>query len=187
MERRLQLAIGGVLVAAGLGAGGYILEQYLRGRIGSAYLRGVTTAANPPEPLSPGVQEMTLTIAWANPTGQPVTYGVQAATLQDGLVAGHWWSSLETAREAARRYQQGDIDGSQRTAADPMLRVPAVTVGPGQQGQIRLYEVVNIQPGEEWHIWIQPAEGGQLLVADVLGQHVANPPQAVVKVQVKPA
>lgn len=185
MERRLLL--GGVLIAAGLGAAGYVGSQYLRGRASTAVVKNAAVATEPPAPVQAGTREMALTITWENPSNQTVTYGVQAATLDDNIVTGHWFSTAETAREAVRMYQAGDKHGSQILANNPFYRVPYVQVGPGQRGQVKLHEVVTIKAGQQYHVWIQTANGGRLLVTDTLGTHLTSLPQAqaALKVQVQ--
>lgn len=185
MERQTQVVLGGVLAAAGVGAVAYVASQYLKSR-SAALVRNASVTTEPPGPLQAGTRMMTLTVTWENPTSKSVTYGVQAATIDGDLVSGHWFTTQETARDAVLKYQQGDIHGSQILASNPFYRVPYVTVGPGQRGQVQLHEVITLQPGQVWFVWIQTANGGRLIVDDLLGTHVTSLPesQAAVKVQV---
>jgi hypothetical protein len=186
MERGTKLLLGGVLTAAGIGAGAYVASQYLQGRIsGSGLVRNPTLATEPPQPIQSGIRDMTLVVSWENPTNKTVTYAVLAATLDDNMVTGHWFSSIENAREAVRLYQAGDVHGSQILATNPFYRVATVQVGPGKRGQARLYEVLTIKPGQQWHVWIQTANDGRLSVSDTLGTAITSLPKAVAALKVQ--
>jgi hypothetical protein len=176
MESKAVL-IGGVLVAAGIGAGGFALSQYLRGRWGLRYVGSPSVTTNPPSPIRFGKQDMAITLSWVNPTNQTVIYGIQAATIQDGLVSGHWWTSADVAHQAVQRFAQGDYSGVAAMTLAPNYRVTQVTVGPGARGQVTFYEVVDVTPGEEWLFWLFPNPAhGALLFHDDRGNHLSSLP-----------
>lgn len=162
---------GGALLIVGLGVGGYLFSQYQSGKLGNKFVSGVTLSTSPGEPLQPTVQAIADTLAWTNPTGAAVTYGVQGAVVQqNGLIGGHFFTSGPIAAAAYSAFQSGGANAALPYQGSVPDRVLTVTVAAGAKGRATLYAYDAPTPGEAWAFWIVPnPPSGALLVADATG------------------
>lgn len=182
MDRNAAL-IGGVLLAVGIGGGGYLLYRYKQ-QTSTTGLVSASQVAVTPLPLPAARTLATVTVSWQNPTGAAAAYGVQAAWLEQasttppsGVVSGHLFTSAALAQQAIANPNGAGVLVT--TAAD---RVAQTNVAAGASGSVALFGYFDpsVAVGPFALVaWIVPnPTPGALLASDPVGMKVSQLPSA---------
>ncbi len=161
------------MLALGIGAGGFVVEQFIKGTTVSGTF---SLGTNPAEPLAAGVDQLTAELSFTSSGKTAQTVSFQGAILAGGVVTGHWWSSMDVALQATSEYQAGNQAGAAQLAAMPQNRLVQVSASPGQKVIADLYDQPDVQPGQEWWFWAG-TQRTSLIVRDPVGTTAGQLPQ----------
>ncbi len=174
---RTTALLGGSLIAVGLAGGTYAYYEYKRTTQMAGSVSAVQVAVTP-LPLPAATTLASATFTWQNPTSAPVTYGVQAAWLEEvsgsnGVIAGHLFVSAALAQQAlAQPNEAGAL------VTNPAYRVATVNVPAGGSQPVTLYGMFDPTTAVgpfALAAWIVPNPStGALLARDPTGLSVAN-------------
>lgn len=182
MQRGTKIALGAVVVAAGLGGGAYGISQVLRRQALAKRVSGLSVAVSPSSLNASGAQPVTVQVTWTNTTAGALTYGVQGVIVDEasgaGLVAGHLFSSQAVASQA----HSASAAAAAQLVTSPADRVAGATAGAGASGSATLYGYIDpsaLVGNIAVLVWVQPnPPSGALLVSDPAGKAPPSAPAA---------
>lgn len=168
MDKKL---VSGGLIAAGLGIAGFMSLPYLQQSI-NGQITNIKTSLTADHGASVTIGTPVLLTVSLDRTGginNAVPVSVQACWVSNGVIAGHFFTSLSTAESAVQAYAQSNTSALQTYLTTPSDRVVTQMMKPGATATFQLFDATTYYAGLEVAVWATIGVQGSLLVQDASG------------------